>query len=453
MRTAAPTPKLWPLLWPLFLELALGMAVGLVATALAARVSDTAAGAFALSNQLSATLFIVFRIIGAGIGVVITQALGSGQRGSADALARAALGASTWIGASCALLTLLAAEALLRALQAPAELLPLGVPFLHWLAPALLLDAWNASMGSVMRAHLRARDSLMVLVAQNALQLLLALLLMPQHGLVGFAWAVIASRLLTLGLHVLLWQWRLGLHWVAADWWQWRRREVAAMLHIGLPGAAENIAWRLAFTASLAVTAQLGTAALAAHAYVSQVMHFVLLCGLAIGLSMEILIGHLVGAGRLREANRLLRRSLRLGLLASVAVAGAAALAGPWILAAFTRDAAITATGLTLLWLTVLLEPGRTFNLVVINALRATGDARYPVMVGAVSMLLVLAGGSWLLGLQLGLGLIGVWLAYIADEWLRGLLMWRRWARLDWLPMARAARRRVRRLRHPGGNA
>ncbi len=446
MRAAPPTPKLWPLLWPLFLELALGMAVGLVATALAARVSDATASAFALSNQLSATLFIVFRIIGAGIGVVITQALGSGRRDSADRLARAALGASSWIGAACALLALTGAESLLRLLQAPAELLPLGVPFLQWLAPALLLDAWNASMGSVMRAHLRARDSLMVLVAQNTLQLLLALLLMPSHGLIGFAWAVIASRLLTLALHVLLWQWRLGLHPVAADWWQWRRAEVAAMLHIGLPGAAENIAWRLAFTVSLAVTAQLGTAALAAHAYVSQVMHFVLLAGLAIGLSMEILIGHLVGAGRLREANRLLRRSLKLGLLTSVGVASAAALAGPWILAAFTRDTAVTATGLTLLWLTVLLEPGRTFNLVVINALRAAGDARYPVAVGSVSMLVVLAGGSWLLGLQLGLGLIGVWLAYIADEWLRGLLMWRRWARLDWLPMARAARRRVRGL-------
>jgi len=91
----------------------------------------------------------------------------------------------------------------------------------------------------------------------------------------------------------------------------------------------------------------------------------------------------------------------------------------------------------------VLLEPGRTFNLVVINALRAAGDARYPVLAGAASMLLVLAGGSWLLGSHLGLGLPGVWIAYAADEWLRGLLMWRRWATLAWVPHARASRRRL----------
>jgi Na+-driven multidrug efflux pump len=50
---------------------------------------------------------------------------------------------------------------------------------------------------------------------------------------------------------------------------------------------------------------------------------------------------------------------------------------------------------------------------------------RYPVQAGAASMVLVLAGGSWLLGSTWGV--VGVWLAYAADEWLRGLLMARRW--------------------------
>ena len=93
----------------------------------------------------------------------------------------------------------------------------------------------------------------------------------------------------------------------------------------------------------------------------------------------------------------------------------------------------------------MLLEPGRTFNLVVINALRAAGDARYPVMAGATSMAVVLGGGSWFLGIHLGLGLTGVWIAYAADEWIRGLLMWRRWVRHGWVPHARATHRRLRR--------
>ena len=446
MRAAPPSPKLWPLLWPLFLELALGMAVGLVATAMAAKVSDDAAAAFALTNNLQATLFMVFRVIGAGIGVVITQALGSGGRDAANRVALAALGASTWIGLGCALVAWGFSVPLLQLMQTPAALMPLALPFLHALAPALLLDAWNASMASVVRANLHARDTLVVLTLQNAVQLVLALIWMPQYGLVGFAWALFVSRLLAMGLHLLLWRWRLNLRPGWGDWWRLRRPEVAAMLHIGLPGAVENLCWRLAFMASLAVVAGMGSQALAAHTYTYQFIHFILLGGLAIGLSMELVIGHLIGAGRLREANRRLRKSLRLGFISGTGGALVAALCAPWLLGYFTQDAEILRQGTILLWLTVLLEPGRAFNLVVINALRAAGDARYPLRVGVGSMLVVLAGGSWLFGHVLGWGLPGVWLAYILDEWLRGLLMWRRWARLDWLPMAKASRRRVARI-------
>jgi Na+-driven multidrug efflux pump len=212
------------------------------------------------------------------------------------------------------------------------------------------------------------------------------------------------------------------------------------MLRIGLPGAAENIGYRLGYMVSVAVVAGMGAQALATQAYTSQLMYGVLLFGLATGLAVEILVGHLVGAGELKSAHQLVKRALARGLLVSLLVATAAALASPWLLGAFTRDPKIISAGSLLMWLTVLLEPGRTFNLVLVNALRAAGDARYPVMAGAASMLVVLAGGSWLFGAVLGWGLPGIWLAYIADEWIRGLLMWHRWSSLGWLPYARQAR-------------
>jgi Na+-driven multidrug efflux pump len=89
------TPRLFSLTWPLLVELLLGMSVGIAGTALAARLSDTSGAAFALSHHVFGTLFMVFRIVGAGVGVVLTQALGAGRRDAADRVARAVLGAST----------------------------------------------------------------------------------------------------------------------------------------------------------------------------------------------------------------------------------------------------------------------------------------------------------------------------------------------------------------------
>ena len=82
--------------WPLLAELVLGFGVGLLGLWLASRESDTASAAFALSNHVQGSFFLLFRIISMGVSVVITQNLGAGNLADADRTARAALGASTW---------------------------------------------------------------------------------------------------------------------------------------------------------------------------------------------------------------------------------------------------------------------------------------------------------------------------------------------------------------------
>lgn len=449
MNTPPRRPRLVAVTWPLYAELLLGTLVAASGLTLAAQVSAAAAGAYALSLHVQAALFLLYRIVGMGASVVITQQLGAGDRRGADETARAALGASTWLGAGAGLAVLLGAEAFLRLLNAPPDVRAIATPFLRTLALALALDAFNASMAAVMRAHLHGRDTLINMISMHTLHLLLCLPLMRWLGLPGFAVAMAISRAFGLVLHLWLWRRRLDLVPRRRDWWVLRGRRLAPVLHIGLPGAAENIAWRLAFLATVSFAAAMGVAELATHSVTIQIQNIVLLFSLAIGFATEILIGHLIGAGRLHEADRHVRRSLRWGIAVSTGAMLAAALAAPWILPLLTHEPRVIEAATTLLWIAVLLEPGRVFNLVVINALRATGDARFPVATGAVSMLVVMAGGAWLLGVHFGLGLPGLWLAYTADEWVRGLTMMTRWNKRGWLPHARATHRRVlaRRLR------
>jgi putative MATE family efflux protein len=450
---AAPRPRLLMLAWPLMAELVLGFGVGLLGLWLASRESDTASAAFALSNQMLGAFFLLFRIVSMGVSVVITQNLGAGHVHGAHRVARAALGASTWLGLGTAVVVALGAGPLLALLDAPAPVLAVGEPYLRMLALALLLDAYNASMSAVMRAHLRPREAMFNILAMHAVHLLLALPLMrgwgplPELGLPGFALAMAISRAFGMAVHLWLWRTRLHLHTQASDWWRIHPRILGPALHIGLPGAAENIAYRVAMLVSMAAVSGMGTVALATHSYASQLSTLVVLFTVAIGFAGEILVGHLVGAGDLHRANRMVRRSLATGLGVSLLIAGAAAATAPWSLQLFTRDAGILSQATTLLWISVLLEPGRTCNVVIINALRATGDARFPVMVGAVSMLVVMAGGSWLLGVHFGLGLAGVWIAYALDEWVRGLIMAARWFGHGWVGAARRTRQRVQRQR------
>jgi len=445
-----PPSALFPIAWPLFGELLLGISVSLAGLALAAHESTAAAGAFALANNVQSAFFLVLRIVSLGVSVAITQELGAGNRVLADATARAALGASTWAAAGTAIAVALGAAPMLRLMSAPADVLPLATPYLQVLALAIGLDALNACLAAVMRAHLRPRDVLVTILSMHGLHLVLCVPLMrglgplPSLGLAGYALALIASRVFGIALQLHLWRERLGLVPAARDWWQLHLERLRAVMHIGLPGAGEGLAYRLCLMVTVATVARMGTRALATQAFTMQLMLFTVLPGLAIGLATEILVGRAIGAGRLRLADRLAHRSLYWGLGFALGVALLNALAARYTLQLFTTDPQIIATAGRLFWITVALEPGRTFNLVVINALRATGDARFPVAAGVGSMVLVMAGGAWLLGTQLGLGLAGVWVAYAADEWLRGLMMAARWRRRRWLPFARRARRRVR---------
>ena len=138
----------------------------------------------------------------------------------------------------------------------------------------------------------------------------------------------------------------------------------------------------------------------------------------------------------------MVRKGVRNGLLASGTLALMAALSAPWLMRVFTKDPAIIAAAQTLLWLSVALELGRVYNLVAIGTLRASGDVHYPVLASAASLVLLLGVGSYVLGRQFGLP--GIWMAYVADECLRGWLIWWRWRRRGWLPHARQTVRVLR---------
>lgn len=420
----------------MYAEMMLGVASTWAGTILAARVSDASAAGLAISNQIYAIVFVMFRVIGAGTSVVVTQRLGANQPLSARAAAFAALGGATWFGGFAAALLLAFAPALVGVMRAPDT----AVPYLMALAPTLVIDSWSACMASVLRVHLRAVDTLAVIVTTHALNLMFVLLLMPHWGLVGYAGSLFASHVIGFALYHWLWRVRLGLRPVWHDWWRVPRAELAAILHLGIPGAAEAVSWRLCYAVSLSVAGTLSVHAQATHAYVMQILHVVLTASVSLGLACEIVVGRLVGAGELRRAHRLVERCLGLGILLALVMCGAAAVVGPTLMSYFTHDPEIIETGCRLLWLSILLETGRSFNVIVIDALRAAGDARFPVVAGLAPKLLVLALGSWFLAVPMGAGLAGIWIAYAADEWIRGLSMWWRWRQLAWVPHARITR-------------
>jgi putative MATE family efflux protein len=441
--------RLFAITWPIFVENLLMVLMGLFGLWLASRISNSAVAAYGLVNQILGALQIVFQVVSIGTSVVVTQHQGAGDHEGARQVARAGLAAAGWVGLAALALMVLGASGMLAAMNLPVMLMPLGESYAQWLGLALLFDAVSMTMVAVLRANTQTRASMKLVLGMNGLQLLLSVPLMlgvgswPGLGLDGLALAMAISRVLAIALAWRVWRSLLAIRIRWPDWLRLQRAPLLSILHIGLPGAGEKIAFRVSFIISVAMVASMGQLALATHAYVWQAVRLVTLLTGSIGFGTEILVGHHVGAGRLHGANRVLWRAMAWGMAVMLGCTAISYFATPLALALATQDSEILRLVGLIVLVELVLEPGRAFNIVVTSGLRAAGDARFPVKVSVVSVFLFGVGLGWLLGVHFGLGLVGIWIGYAADECCRGLTMAARWVSLGWVPYARATRKRI----------
>lgn len=441
--------SLFAITWPIFIEQLSHILPGIVDTFMVSHLGDAAVAGLAVANQIVTFFIILFSFVGIGSAVVLTHHLGAGDRAGAARVAASAVGINFWLGMVVSVLVWLCSNDMLRLLHLPPGLMPYAQPFLALMGGTLFLESINISASAVLRAHGHTRDAMLVAVGMNVVNIVLNALLifglfgLPRMGVVGTALSTVISRALACVAIGWLLQRRLGLGLHPRMALQMSGEALRRILHIGVPAAGENLCWFMSFMVITYFVGQMGETALATFSYAMQLSMIMMMLGIAIGLGTEIMIGHMVGAGEIDEAYRQLLRSLRIGIAVTVVATCAVVLVARPLFSLFTSDPVIIAGGALLLRVSLLLEPGRTFNLVVINSLRATGDARFPILMGALSMWGVAVPLAWLLGLHLGWGLVGVWIAFTCDEWVRGLAMYARWKSRVWVRHAHAVRARV----------
>ena len=437
---------LFAITWPIFVEQLSHILPGIVDTFMVSHLGDNAVAGLAVANQIVNFCIIVFSFVAIGSAVVLTHYLGAGDRAGAERVVSTAVGVNFWLGMLASVLVWSCAAPLLRLLHLPPALMPYAQPFLALMGGTLFLESLNIAFGAVLRAHGHTRETMFIAVAMNVLNLVLNVVLIfglfgfPKLGVVGAALSTVISRACACIAMAWVVRRRLGLHFRLAWLLNFSRDAIARILRIGIPAAGENLCWQASFMMITYFVGQMGAAQLATFSYAMQLSMVMMMLGISIGIGTEIMIGHMIGAGEVDQAYRQLLRSLRVGLGVTVISTCVVVALAPCLFAMFTQDAAIIAGGAALLRMSLLLEPGRTFNLVVINSLRATGDARFPVLMGMCSMWGVAVPLAWLLGLHLGWGLVGIWIAFTCDEWVRGLSMYARWKSRVWEKHAHAVR-------------
>jgi putative MATE family efflux protein len=433
---------LFAITWPIFIEVLLHMLMGNADTLMLSQYSDNAVAAVGVSNQILSVVIVMFGFVAQGAAVLIAQNIGAEKPKAAGQIALNALSMNLLFSLILSLVLFIWAKPILQLMDLPKELMGEGLAYMQIVGGLIFIQALIMTTGAILRSYGHTKDTMVVTIGMNILNVIGNYFAIfgpfgfPVLGVEGVAYSTAISRFIGfIALIILLikrTEGEINFKYI----FQYEKAHVKGLLKIGIPSAGEQLSYNASQMVITYFVAQLGTIAITTKVYTQNVMMFIFLFSIAIGQGTQILIGHMIGAGRIEDAYERAIKSLRISIFISLMMAGIVYLVAKPFLGIFTDNASIIESGTFLLLLTIILEPGRAFNLVMISSLRAAGDVKFPVYIGIIVMWGIGVTFGWFFGIYLGLGLIGIWIAFIADEWLRGVLMLRRWKQRHWVNMS-----------------
>jgi putative MATE family efflux protein len=402
------------------------------------RYSDNSVAAVGLDNQLMSLIFLVYQFFSMGAAILCAQYIGAGMRKRLVQVVGMALVVNLLLGLAVSALLFFYAEHLLILMGLRPELMGDGLVYLKLTGALSFFQALSLTFSASLRSADKVVWPMAVTGIVNVLNILgnYALIFghwgFPQLGVEGAAIATAASRAVSMVLLAII-HFRVHIPRFPLSYFRpipWK--ELRNLLKIGIPAMSENISYSLSQVVITYFINQISNEALAARTYCANMIMFVYLFCLSITQGGDILVGHLVGQWRHQAAYVLGNYFYRWAMIITLTGSVMLALAGPSLLNAFTDNEEIIQMGIWVLVVDVFLEAGRTSNIFAGSTLRATGDVVYPFVVGIIFQWSIAVGLSYVIGIPLGYGLVGMWIGFALDESIRGVILVRRWQSGKW---------------------
>ncbi len=423
---------------PVFIEIALVMMLGAVDTVMLSRYSDNSVAAVGLDNQLMSLVFLVYQFFSMGAAIICAQYIGAGFRKRLVQVVGVALVVNLLLGLTMSALLFFFAEQLLHLMGVRQELMGDALVYLRLTGALSFFQALSLTFSASLRSAGKVTYPMVVTAIVNVLNiignyaLIFGRLGCPQLGVEGAAIATAASRAVAT---VLLGAIHFRKHIPSFPIRYFRPipwLELRNLLFIGIPAMSENISYNLSQVVVTYFINQISNEALATRTYCANIIMFVYLFCVSITQGGDILVGQLVGRRHHQAAYVLGNYFFRWSMIITLTGSALLAVFGREIIGAFTDNEDIIAMGVWVFIIDWFLEIGRTSNIFATSTLRATGDAFYPLMIAIIFNWTVAVGLSYVIGIPLGFGLIGMWIAFALDENIRGVILMRRWRSGKW---------------------
>lgn len=413
--------QLQKLIFPLIVEQVLAITVGMADTMMISYAGESAISGVSLVDMINVLLINIFAAVATGGAVVVSQYLGHDNKKEACRAAEQLITVSLVISGGIMLLSLLFRAQILRLLFGTVEAEVMKNAMTYFLISAFsfpFLAVFNACAAAY-RSMGNSKISMQVSAGMNVFNAIgnAILIFGFQMGTAGAALSTLAARVLgAVVMMALIKNPKNDVHVVFGNLLVWERTMVRRILHIAIPNGVENGLFQLGRVLVVSIISRFGTAQIAANAVANNLDAMGCIAGQAMNLAMITVVGQCMGAGEKEQAVWYTKKLWAFTYKITAAVCGVTLVALPLLLNIYSLSPeawqyAFILVGIhngcaILFWPTSFTMP---------NALRASGDVKFTMIVSVASMFVFRIGFSIVLGINFGLGAIGVWIAMVFD--------------------------------------
>lgn len=393
-------------------SLAADPVLSLVDTAFVGRLGAVPLAALGIDTALFAFSFAVFNFLAYATTPMVAQARGRGDVAESGRIVRRALVLAGLIGAASTVVLAVAAEPLVRLMQAAPEVVAPAVTYLRVRALAAVAVLIITAANGAYRGFRDTRTPLIVTLAVNGLNAVLDPLLMfgVGMGLVGAAVATVAAQWIGAFVFIVLLA-RVGRResWPAE---RIRLTNLRPFLSVGVVLVARTVMLVTSLSLAAAAAARIGTVEVAAHQVVAQLWFLLAMIVDALAIAAQALVAELVGAGDVRGARALSNRLFRWGVVTGAVLGLVLWWGGALLAPVFTPDPEVRGAMAAVVPIAAAMQPLAAWLFVADGVYLAALRTRLLAAstgAGLAATVSVIAATLWF-----GWGLAGVWWAVTA---------------------------------------
>ncbi len=429
------------LIVPLIFEQTLAMTVGMADTIMISAVGEAAVSGVSLVDMINNLVFAIFAAMASGGAVIVSQHLGARRAAPAREAAQQLMLTMLVLSVSMMLITFAVKEPLLRLFFGSIEDDVMQNALIYFLISAVsfpFLAIYNAC-AALFRSMGNAAVTLKTAIAVNLINVVgNAVGVFVLHlGTAGVAIPSLLSRAAgAVILFVLLRRKKQEIYLthllVRPNW-----NTIHKILYIGVPNGLENGIFQLGRILVVSIIALFGTTQIAANGVANSLDAVGVIVGQATSLAMITVIGQCVGAGSVEQIRFYLKKIMIITYIPQAIMETLIILFLNPILTLYGLSPETT----QLAWILTVIHCGFAallwpFAFVFPNMLRACNDVRFTMIASIASMFIFRIGLSYVLGVNLGMGAVGVWIAMVVDWVCRIICFTARYRSGHWMKLA-----------------